>query len=29
MHLIVVRRDLSNFQHVHPEQLPDGSWRIA
>ena len=28
MHLIVARRDLSNFQHVHPEQLPDGSWRI-
>jgi len=28
MHLIVVRRDLSNFQHVHPEQLADGSWRI-
>ena len=28
MHLIVVRRDLSGFQHVHPEQLADGSWRV-
>jgi hypothetical protein len=26
MHLIVVRRDLSGFQHVHPTQLADGSW---
>jgi hypothetical protein len=29
MHFIVVRRDLSGFQHLHPEQLPDGSWRIG
>ncbi len=28
MHLIVVRRDLSGFQHVHPQQLSDGSWRV-
>ncbi len=26
MHLIVVRRDFHNFQHLHPEQLADGSW---
>jgi hypothetical protein len=29
MHLIVARRDLSGFQHLHPEQQPDGSWRTA
>jgi hypothetical protein len=26
MHLIVVRRDLAGFQHLHPEQAPDGTW---
>jgi hypothetical protein len=26
MHLIVVRRDLSGFQHLHPTQAADGSW---
>ena len=26
MHLIVVRRDLTGFQHLHPEQDEDGSW---
>jgi len=26
MHLIVVRRDLSGFQHVHPTMGPDGIW---
>lgn len=26
MHLIVVRRDLTGFQHLHPRELPDGSW---
>ncbi|HYF26706.1 MAG TPA: hypothetical protein VD931_13280 [Baekduia sp.] len=26
MHLIVVRRDLRGFQHLHPEQTPDGAW---
>jgi hypothetical protein len=26
MHLIVVRRDLTGFQHLHPEQAADGSW---
>jgi hypothetical protein len=28
MHLIVARRDLSGFQHVHPEMSADGTWRI-
>ena len=28
MHLIVARRDLSGFQHVHPEMAPDGTWRV-
>jgi hypothetical protein len=28
MHLIVVRRDLSNFQHIHPNLGPDGVWRV-
>lgn len=26
MHLIVVRRDLAGFQHVHPRMAPDGTW---
>jgi len=26
MHLIVVRRDFTEFQHLHPRQRPDGSW---
>jgi hypothetical protein len=28
LHLIVVRRDLSGFQHVHPTLSADGTWRI-
>jgi hypothetical protein len=28
LHMIVARRDLSNFQHVHPNLGPDGVWRI-
>ena len=28
MHLIVVRRDMSNFQHLHPERDADGTWRV-
>ncbi len=28
MHLIVARRDLTNFQHVHPNLGPDGVWRV-
>lgn len=26
MHLIVVRRDLGAFQHLHPERAADGTW---
>lgn len=29
MHLIVVRRDLSGFQHLHPEMDEDGTWRTS
>ena len=28
MHVIVIRRDLTGFQHVHPE-LTDGTWRTS
>lgn len=28
MHLIVARRDLATFQHLHPKQRADGSWSI-
>lgn len=28
MHLIVVRRDLTGFQHLHPVQAGDGSWTV-
>ncbi|BCJ47705.1 hypothetical protein GCM10010168_20640 [Actinoplanes ianthinogenes] len=28
LHLIVVRRDLSGFQHVHPALAADGTWSI-
>lgn len=27
MHMIVVRRDLTGFQHLHPRMDPDGTWR--
>jgi hypothetical protein len=26
MHLILARRDLTGFQHLHPEQADDGTW---
>ena len=29
MHLILARRDLTGFQHLHPEQRPDGSWEAT
>jgi hypothetical protein len=29
MHLIVVRRDLTGFQHVHPSLDADGTWRAT
>ncbi|MET7672310.1 hypothetical protein [Micromonospora luteifusca] len=28
MHLIVARRDLSGFRHVHPDLAADGIWRV-
>ena len=28
MHLIVVRRDLTGFQHLHPTQAADGEWSV-
>lgn len=28
LHLIVVRRDLSGYQHVHPQLGADGTWRV-
>ena len=29
MHLIVVRRDLSGYQHLHPRRGADGTWSVA
>lgn len=28
LHLVVVRRDLTGFQHVHPAPSPDGVWSV-
>jgi len=28
MHFIVVRRDMTGFQHLHPTQSPDGAWTV-
>ncbi|BBH65923.1 hypothetical protein ACTI_26080 [Actinoplanes sp. OR16] len=28
LHLIVIRRDLTGFQHLHPEMSADGTWSI-
>lgn len=28
LHLIVVRRDLTGFQHVHPVRAADGTWSV-
>jgi hypothetical protein len=28
MHVIVVRRDMTGFEHVHPTQRPDGTWSV-
>jgi hypothetical protein len=28
MHLIVVRRDMTGFQHLHPVQRADGTWSV-
>lgn len=29
LHFMVVRRDMTGFQHLHPTQAEDGSWSIA
>src|SRR5262245_7691699 len=29
MHLIVARRDLSGYRHLHPTMAPDGVWSVA
>jgi hypothetical protein len=29
LHLIVVRRDLTGYQHLHPRMSADGTWRVA
>jgi hypothetical protein len=29
MHLIVLRRDLTGYQHLHPEMGADGTWRTT
>jgi hypothetical protein len=29
MHLILARRDLTGFQHLHPEQRADGTWTTS
>ncbi|MFI9641802.1 hypothetical protein ACIG87_17335 [Micromonospora sp. NPDC051925] len=29
MHLVVVRRDLTGFQHLHPKMAADGTWSIS
>ena len=29
LHLIAVRRDLTGFQHVHPQLGPDGTWTTS
>ncbi|MEV0388756.1 hypothetical protein [Nonomuraea sp. NPDC050643] len=28
LHFIVASRDLTSFQHVHPEMAPDGTWSV-
>ena len=28
MHFIVVRRDMTGFQHLHPTEHPDGTWSV-
>ena len=29
MHLIVVRRDLTGFQHLHPTMTSTGTWNVG
>jgi hypothetical protein len=28
MHFILVRRDMTGFQHLHPSERPDGTWTV-
>ncbi len=28
LHMVVIRRDLSGFQHLHPTMAADGTWRV-
>ncbi|GAA2488337.1 hypothetical protein [Winogradskya humida] len=28
LHFVVIRRDLTGFQHLHPTMAPDGTWSI-
>ena len=28
LHLVIVRRDLTGFQHLHPVMAPDGTWSV-
>ncbi len=28
LHLVIVRRDLTGFQHLHPNMAPNGTWSI-
>jgi hypothetical protein len=28
MHMVVARRDLSGYQHLHPTMAPDGTWTV-
>ncbi|WBB96417.1 hypothetical protein O7553_24390 [Solwaraspora sp. WMMA2059] len=28
MHLIIARRDLTGYQHLHPTMAPDGTWSV-
>jgi hypothetical protein len=27
-HLFVISQDMEHFQHIHPEEQPDGTWTI-
>ncbi len=29
LHFVVVRRDLTGFQHLHPTMAPDGTWSVG
>ena len=28
MHMVVARRDLAGYQHLHPTMAPDGTWTV-